>query len=247
MNSPLQMRRMATCAAVGFRAVGSALRKPSRQRKCFPAALRTGKHAQPSKQTQAGTSVHEKNNGRAWSRARHPPTAPPQNADCISVSSPCLNFRRERVPRRFPARSQHEKKESHTPRTQKKEENSQKASVPPLTACISYFPIGSHAPTNIESLSPLHTIAATSQDDKKDCTSLKSTLLSHIIQQASVPSCTGSSAQKSGGSNMQSSMEPFSRLQEPSATSQGDRKDLLKHSNTQSSSVFFRHVFLLVF
>ena len=120
MNSPHQMRRMATSVAVGFRAVGSALCKPSRQRKCFPAALRTGKHAQPSKQTSAGTSVHEKNNGRAWSRARHPPTAPPQNADCISVSSPCLNFRRERVPRRFPARSQHEKKESHTPRTQKR-------------------------------------------------------------------------------------------------------------------------------
>ena len=120
MNSPHQMRRMATSVAVGFRAVGSALCKPSRQRKCFPAALRTGKHAQPSKQTQAGTSVHEKNNGRAWSRARHPPTAPPQNADCISVSSPCLSFRRERAPRRFPARSQHEKKESHTPRTQKR-------------------------------------------------------------------------------------------------------------------------------
>ena len=140
------------------------------------------------------------------------------------------------------------KRRNHTHHEHKKEEeNSQKASVPPLTARISYSLVGSHAPTNIESLSPLHTTAAMLQDDKKDRTSLKSTLLSHIIQHASVPSCTGSSAQKSGGSNMQSSMEPFSRLQEPSATSHGDRKDLSKHSNTQSSSVFFRHVFLLVF
>ena len=84
--------------------------------------------------------------------------------------------------------------------------------VPPCSGSASHILLGSNASINIQSLSRLQISAATSRDDEKNHTSLKSTLLSRTLQEASVPYCAAFISDASVGSNANIDIQSLSRL-----------------------------------